>query len=71
MCDTFYVSYILRGVNVPDAFDLLCTLGYCVHDFVLGRNRLVGDMLVMELHRVAQSIAFCIFDMALVCAVVF
>ena len=42
-----------------------------MHDFVLGRDRRVGDVLVLELHRVAQSIAFCAFDMALVCAVVF
>jgi len=56
---------------VPDPFDGFGTISDRMHDFVMWRDRWVGDVLVLELDCVAVPIDACVFDVTFVGVVLF
>ena len=42
-----------------------------MHELVMWRDCRVGDVFVLELHSVTESVAFCVLDVAFVCAIMF
>ena len=65
------IAYVLLGVAVCEPGYECCTVCERFHEFVVRRYCWVGDVFVLELHCVAETIAPCVFDVTFVCAIMF
>ena len=71
VCDNLLeIVHLCRGLVNAQSPDCVGTIGHGFHDFVVGRNRGIGDVFMLEAHCVAVAIALGAFDVAFMGAVV-
>ena len=66
-----HVSHVLLSVDIDNALDGFRAVGQCLHGMFMRCHAWMCDVFVLELHRVAETVASCVLDVKLVCVIMF